>query len=475
MDPKDLNEYIIDYAQKLGASYVESRLISGDRSSFFSRNGDILSGMRYSVCGIGTRVLVNGGLGFCSIDRINKDLAEKAVLSAVKMAKNSNRTPPIEFGEPVVNEAKWQVEVKKPIEDVSIEEMMTFLTELDTIAENPELPAPIVSRVYSFGTNTQEYYLQTSEGTKISANTSIIRPMFILTAKGQTDTEQRFLDFTRSAGWEGTDGLIEEFTAQVGRLAKTAKAENQMKGIVDLVVAPEVAGIIAHENAGHPSEGDRILGREGAQAGESFWRTLKLGESRVGSAAVTIYDDPTIPGSAGFYTYDDEGVKSRKRTLIEKGIINEPLLNREFGLKFNQGSNGASRAQDYNYEPIIRMANTYFAAGDYTLDELVEDVKSGIYMISFMEWNIDDRRYQSKYVGSECYLIEKGEITDILVKRPIMELTTVGLFTAIDAVSKNLSFEFSATCGKSDPGQGVPVWCGGPELRLRNIRLGGLS
>ena len=96
------------------------------------------------------------------------------------------------------------------------------------------------------------------------------------------------------------------------------------------------------------------------------------------------------------------------------------------------------------------MANTYFDAGDYSFEELVEDVKKGIYMISFQEWNIDDRRFQSKYVGSECYLIEKGEVTETLVKRPIMELTTVGLFSAIDAVSKNIRFDFSATWGASE-------------------------
>ncbi|MFX0064878.1 MAG: TldD/PmbA family protein [Candidatus Hermodarchaeota archaeon] len=475
MDPKDLTEYALEYAQRLGASYAESRLISGERTGFFVQNGNILSGTRFNVRGIGIRVLVDGGLGFCSIDRIEKSLAEKAISAAVKMAKNSKRKVPIDFGEPIINEAKWQVEVKKPIEDVSTEEMMKFLTDLDNITETIELPAPIVSRVYIFGSSTQDYYLVTSEGTKISAKTSIIQPRVNMTAKGQGRTEQRFLDFTRCTGWEGTESLIEEFTDQVKRLAKTATAEKTVKGVVDLIVAPEVAGIIAHENCGHPSEGDRILGREGAQAGESFWRDLKLGESRVGTDAVTICDDPTIPGSAGFYLYDDEGVKARKRVLIKEGIINEPLLNREFGQRFGLGTNGSSRAEDFNREPIIRMANTYFDVGDYNFEELVEDVKKGIYMVSFMEWNIDDRRFQSKYVGSECYLIEKGQMTETLVKRPIMELTTVGLFSATDAVSKNLRFDSSATCGKSDPMQGVPVFCGGPELRLRDIKLGGLD
>ena len=108
-----------------------------------------------------------------------------------------------------------------------------------------------------------------------------------------------------------------------------------------------------------------------------------------------------------------------------------------------------------------------------TFDEIVEDIKHGIYMHSFTEWNIDDRRYQSKYVGSYARLIKNGEITDTFVRRPILEITSRGLFEAVDACSKGFA-AWQAICGKSDPGQGMPVWTAGPDaVRLRDIRLGG--
>jgi TldD protein len=118
------------------------------------------------------------------------------------------------------------------------------------------------------------------------------------------------------------------------------------------------------------------------------------------------------------------------------------------------------------------MANTFFAPGDYTREELFEDVKKGVYIKSFTEWNIDDRRFQSKYVGLEAYLIEDGELTNTMIRRPILELTTSGLLGSVDAISKD-QFSPHGICGKGDPAQGMPVWLGGPHLRLRNIRLGG--
>jgi len=54
-----------------------------------------------------------------------------------------------------------------------------------------------------------------------------------------------------------------------------------------------------------------------------------------------------------------------------------------------------------------------------------------------------------------------------------MEMTTTSLWSAVDAVGRDLEFN-AASCGKGDPMQGIPVWTGGPHIRLRNVRVGGI-
>ena len=108
---------------------------------------------------------------------------------------------------------------------------------------------------------------------------------------------------------------------------------------------------------------------------------------------------------------------------------------------------------------------------DHELDELLEDVKHGVYMKSFMEWNIDDRRYNQRYVGLEAYMIQDGKV-GAPVRNPILEITTPALYGSVDAVGKEVEFS-GATCGKGDPMQGAPVWTGGPPIRVRKIHLGG--
>jgi TldD protein len=472
---KDIAEFCVEYGRSLGGDYVEARYVNHLVRGLAFRNGQPVSGGVVPRSGIGVRLLIDGNMSFASFDRMEKRLAKEVVESAAKMARKSKRKDSIDLGSPISNKDTWGVDEKQKLADVDVEDIMTAAEEMNNHMEG--LP----TYVLTINPTVMDKFIVTSEGTEITGHIPYITIFQIMTAKGETGSEQRFLDLTQCGGWERIkEGrVVEQIEDEVFRLKKAAseakKIVELMDKPIDMIVGPEVAGIIAHENVGHPCEGDRILGREGAQAGESFWRDLKIGESRVGSEVVTVSEDPTVPNSAGFYLYDDEGVKARKRILIKNGIINEPLLNREFGQRFGTGSNAAARASEFNREPIVRMANTFFEQGDYSLDELVTDVKLGVFMRSFREWNIDDRRYQSKYTGSEAYLIKNGELTDTMVRRPVMETTSVGLLTAVDAVSKNLDLRFGGTCGKSDPSQGVPIYAGGPEIRFRNIRLGGVG
>ena len=148
------------------------------------------------------------------------------------------------------------------------------------------------------------------------------------------------------------------------------------------------------------------------------------------------------------------------------------LHNRETAAVFETQSNAAARAIAYDREPIVRMANTHFAPGDYSFEEMIADIKLGIYMKSFTEWNIDDKRLQSKYVGQEAYLIENGEISGLVLK-PVLEISSLELFRSIDAQGKKDTIQWlGAFCGKSEPPQECPVWTGGPVIRLRKVRLG---
>jgi TldD protein len=191
--------------------------------------------------------------------------------------------------------------------------------------------------------------------------------------------------------------------------------------------------------------------------------------SQIGSEMVTAVDDPTIPNSFGYFLFDDEGVPAKRKFLMKEGRINELLHNRETSASLGMKNNGSSRAKVYDVEAIVRMSNTFVLPGDWKEDEIIKDTKHGIYLKNFMEWNIDDVRLNQRYVGNEAYLVENGEIK-YPIKRPTIEITTPVLWKAVDAISNKIEYH-AATCGKGEPMQGIPVWMGGPTMRLSKIAI----
>ncbi|NIO37824.1 TldD/PmbA family protein [Candidatus Bathyarchaeota archaeon] len=467
---EDLVEYALDYARSKRIEYAEVRAHTTRFEQLVIKNGTLDAFISASDSGFSVRILADGGIGFASTNKWTENEARIVVDKAYKFATVARRKDRITFADEKGVKARWGVKQKKKIEDVPPEQKIEELMEIDKRLASQKVKVP--GRIISCPINLIEKYFVNSEGSAILSFTPKIAAFAFITVIEDGRPEQAYKQFGRSGGWEAfdewnvADALLNE-AYMLQRLIKEGKTIKPQK--IDLVCGTEITGIASHESCGHPMEADRILGREMSQAGRSFiypggpyW----IG-TRIGSDLVSIVDDPTIENSYGYYEYDDEGIRATRRYLYKDGRINEFLHNRETAAKLSTRSNGSSRSNNYDREAIVRMANTYLLPQDWTEEGIIEDVKHGIYMKSFTEWNIDDRRFNQRYVGREAYLIENGELRHP-VARPVIETTTEGWWSAVDAISKKIEFD-AATCGKGDPMQGIPVFTGGPIIRLRSV------
>jgi TldD protein len=467
---KDLVDYAQDCARRKKVEYAEARANSAKNDQLVVKNGTLDAFVSTVDSGFCVRILADGGIGFASSNRWTKDEVDKVVATAYKFATNAKRKERIQFEDEKSVQTKWSVKEKKKIEDVPPEAKIEKLMEADKTLATQDVKVP--GRIIGCSMALTEKYFVNSEGSVISSYVPKISAYAFITVVENGKPEQAYKQFGRTGGWEAFDewNMTEEMVHDAKVLQRLIKEGKTVKpGKMDLVCGTEVTGIASHESCGHPIEADRILGREMSQAGRSFiypdgpyW----IG-SRIGSDIVTIVDDPTVENSYGYYAYDDEGIKAKRRFLYQNGVINEFLHNRESAAKLGTRSNGSSRSVNYDREAIVRMANTFLLPGDWTEEEIIEDVKNGIYMKSFTEWNIDDRRFNQRYVGREAYLIENGELKHP-VARPVIETTTESWWSAVDAISKRVEYD-AATCGKGDPMQGVPVYTGGPVIRLKGV------
>ena len=467
---EDIVDYALDYALRKRIEYAEVRGQSQVGDGIMLRNGSLEAYAKAVDSGFCVRIMAHGGIGFASTNKWSKDEAKVTVDLAFKYAKAAKRKEKLSFAKEKGVKVKWIVQQEKKIENISTEDRVAALTEVQKSLTSSGVKIPATMAQCSISMISK--YFVNSEGSCISSFVPRIGAYYFITVSEQGKTEQAYEQFGYSGGWEAfKEFKIAEKMVHDAHVLKDviAKAKAVKPGKMDLICGTEVTGIAAHESCGHPMEADRILGREMSQAGRSFIYQggLYWIGTRIGSEAVTIVDDPTVKNSYGYYLYDDEGVKARRRFLYKNGMINEFLHNRESAAKLDARSNGSSRSVNYDREAIVRMANTFVLPGKLSEEELIEDVAHGIYMKSFTEWNIDDKRFNQRYVGREAYLIEGGELKGPIA-RPVIETTTEKFWSAVDAVSKRVEFE-AATCGKGDPAQGASVYTGGPCLRLRGV------
>ena len=442
--------------EKFRYQYVEARKHNISYYEMHFLNGKLMGAFRFNDGGYSVRYYKDGVLYLAS-SPYPTDLTVKDY-KVIGWEGGYDNTEP--------KEGKYEVNESKPFDLMSIDEKISYFKNLYSA----------ISDIKSI-VNVSFYYSESIEEKEIIVNNAKIKGrvprLYVginLVIKENNRTATAFYELGGSGGLEVMDRMnLHEFVLEKAKAVTEILAKGKVFGEkkTDVVLSNMLAGIMAHESVGHPFEADRVLGREFAQAGLSY--LVNMNDNKIGSDVVNVIDDPTIVGSGGFYTIDDEGIEARPKYLIKEGKVNELLQDRFTAAKFKTNSNGSARSANFDREPLVRMSNTFFKPGDMTFDELLEDIKEGVYIKSYMEWNIDDIRLGQRYVGLEAYEIKNGEIGDPILF-PVLQGKTPELLKSIDAVDNTLVF-YPGTCGKGDPEQGIPVWLGGPNMRLRNVRI----
>jgi len=460
----DLNPFI-DLGMKRGASYLDIRLESYVSESVGAEDGKPKEAVRSLEQGVGVRVLAGGAWGFSAARLEEGDEGAtigRVVDEAVSLAKAVRSSAKVELApvKIVRDEVAYPVKVQ-PL-DVSLEEKMKVCVEASARA----LKADSLVRKSSAGMAflTIDKAFASSEGANIrQVQTISFGGVFAQATKG--DVSEFYSDI---AGGLGGYELILSYDMaahgeEVGRKAAVlAGAKPAPTGKTTVVLDPEFCSLLSHEIMGHPSEADRVMGKEAAWAGRAWWKE-KVGE-KVFSENLTIVSDATVGNYLGSFKYDDEGVPSKRVVHIEKGILGEFLHSRETAKAFGVEPNGAMRASSYLFAPLIRMTNTYIEPGDWKLDEMLEDVKEGVYLKGDKIPSIDSRRYNFQISAKEAFAIRNGELAEPL-RSPTLTGIAPEFLSSIDAVGDDLIIYPIPNCGKGEPMQTMRVGNGGPHIR----------
>ncbi len=267
--------------------------------------------------------------------------------------------------------------------------------------------------------------------------------------------------------------LLREASRVAIQAVEKVKAPAVDAGQYDLVLDPEHLSLTIHESCGHPSELDRVLGYEANYAGTSFLTSEKLGNFRYGSQHVNLVADNTEPETLAATGYDDDGVQCQQWDIVRNGVFVGYCTNREVASKIGESrSRGSNWADGWSHVPMVRIANIGLEPGSATVDQLIADVKHGIYIEGHGSYSIDQRRYNFQFGGDAFWLIENGRRTHML-RDVIYHGITPEFWNSCNGVADRTArrrYGF-ITCGKGQPGQSGWMTHAASPARFRQIHV----
>ncbi len=385
------------------------------------------------------RVLKNGFWGFFEGNVSD----EEGIRRAEKNAVFKSNSEVVELK----SEGHYEMRVKQDPRDVPIEEKVQLLKDLEKILQDVS-----VSTKVSYFENVRRFQYRDSFGSEVSY--IVFRTGISILAVGKGKTLQFYSQrLMKAGGYEVLKDAasLAENVAEI--LPKLVDAEAPPAGKMNVIMDPKLAGVFIHEAFGHAVEADHVLQGSTILAG-------KIGE-KVAHESVTICDDPSLQ-EFGFCPFDDEGVATKRKIIVENGILKSYLHSRETAKKLD-GEAGNARAQGGEF-PIVRMSNTYLEPSDYSFDELLEECKDGVYLVGSRGGETNPATGYFQFNAQYGYVVKNGEIRE-MIRDVSLSGHTLEILRNI-RIGKDISFD-PGFCGKAF--QYVPVSDGAPHVLCKAV------
>jgi TldD protein len=271
--------------------------------------------------------------------------------------------------------------------------------------------------------------------------------------------------FASYSGLKGME-LIDEMdsglpeTMSIGeRLLGAGRIE---PGQYEVILSPQVAGLLAHESFGHGVEMDMFI--KGRALAASY-----LGKP-VASPIVNLRDGARAAEQTGSYWFDDEGVLGSDTAVIEGGIFKTGISDLFSALRLNLPPTGNGKRESYERKAYARMTNTFFAGGEHSLEQMIASIKNGYLLERFLSGMEDPKNWGIQ--GQILYAseIRDGALTGRIVSPVFMSGYVPDVLGAVSMVSKEVQHFGSGMCGKGHK-EYVKNSIGGPYMKTV-MRLG---
>lgn len=403
----DILHEVVAKALKKGATAADAIRVQGASTNLSYRLGEVEEIERSEAHDLGLRVMFGQQQAFVSSNDSRPELLDQLVERAIDMAKN---TPPDEFcglaDTALLATAPPELDLYDGAE-LSTDQLIELARETEEAARAVKGVTNSEGASAAFGHSS--FALVTSGGfagsyssSNYSLSTSVIAGEGTAMERDYDYDSKRHLEDLRPAADIGkTAG---ERAVAILNPRKMESAE------VPVVFSNRVSNSLLGHFAG------AISGSSIAR-GTSFLKDHM--DKKVFKNGIRIIDDPHRRRGPGSKPFDAEGVANASLTLIDDGVLQSWILSSASAKQLGLATNGrASRGTAS--PPGPSTTNLYMEAGGITHDDLISDIKSGLYITSLIGFGVNGVTGDYSR-GASGFWIENGEIC-----YPVSELTVAG-------------------------------------------------
>ncbi len=438
--------------------FLGIRLEEAESTDIFLR-GDRIETLSESIAlGGQVRACYKGGWGFAAFNDLSKlqDRIEEAIASAKIIGDDETILAPVE---PVQTVCILPLTGTDP-RNIPLVEKKALCDRYNQILR--QYSDRVTTTSVRYGDSNQRIILVTSEGTAIEQSWSDMEMRFSATARnGEILQTGRETTGSRQA-YEDLLNLEAQVQGAAQRAVNALSLPTIKGGTYRVVIDPILTGLFVHEAFGHLSEADMTY------ENPDLLEVMSMGK-RFGSEELQIYDGAMPEGHRGSYYYDDEGTPATTTQLIKDGVLVGRLHSRETAGKLGEKPTGNARCLNYHYPPIVRMTNTWIGRGNTSVADLLQDIAEGVYARNWLGGMTNGEMFT--FSAGEAWMIRNGELAE-----PVRDVTLSGnvfkTLANIEAIGDDFYWDESGGCGKGGQ-NGLPVGCGGPSLRIKDVVVGG--
>ena len=444
-------------------SYGELRYQIDSNSTLIMSKGNLVKNLSIQRKGFSARVLNGSGWGFASTSQLNNENIKKTI----SIAKNNAH---------FLNLKQGKADLLLPSKPIKLERDLSTKNSKLSGREKVEIISQLsnyIKKKYSNLSNITLSIIEDKvEKRVVTANSSyfhtIIPRAHIMCNFMMHNNNGMISDACILGGlgqfedyYDKLDNFYQEIEKSYAHLVNKKSAVFAQSGISNVILAPDLAGILAHEAIGHTAEADFVRGG-------SIMKELM--NKPVASEIVNLIDVPhTYKGQLCPVPVfvDDEGVEPITANIIENGILKNYMHNKSSALSYGVAPTGNARAGNCTDEPIIRMRNTMIVPGKDKLEDMIKSIKDGYYL-SMPRNGQADKTSEFMFGISRGYQIKDGKIGKA-IKETTISGVAVNLLKTITAISDDLTWLGMGTCGKK---QRIAVGMGGPAIKCK-VSIGG--